>query len=741
MPLGSRRAIPAPRRPYQLASWALLPNRGHSPADQQPEQSRRTSTGKLVKHLENLNADQRRAVEYGISPGDTSRCGPLLVIAGAGSGKTTTLASRVAHLILNGADPRRILLLTFSRRAADDMTRRVDRIVRLALADDTTSPRAAASASIPWSGTFHAVGARLLRIYAERIGLSSTFTIHDREDAADLLNLVRHDLGLSERKTRFPLKATCLAIYSHTVNSGLGLDDVLARHFPWVGAFENELRTLFDAYVAAKQDGGVLDYDDLLLYWAEMMRAEEIADDVRSRFDHVLVDEYQDTNPLQASILTGLVPDGQGLTVVGDDAQAIYGFRAATVRNILDVPSQFTPPAAVITLEQNYRSTAPILAASNAVIALARERFTKDLRSDRPSAQKPTLVTVTDDIAQATFVAERILANREAGISLKSQAVLFRTAHHSTLLELELTRRNIPFVKFGGLKFLEASHVKDLLAVLRWAENPRDRIAAFRVAQMLPGIGPGTAARIYDRIAPGERPFAPLVIYRPPAAAQDAWSPFVALMEALHERRSGWPTEIEAIRDWFQPHFEMRYPDAVVRAGDLDQLVRLAAQYRSREHFLTELTLDPPEATSDEAGAPLLDEDYLILSTIHSAKGQEWQVVFVLNAVDGCIPSDMSTGRTEDIEEERRLLYVAMTRAKDELHLILPQRFHVHQQPRGGDRHLFASRTRFIPASIVGCFEQTVWPPRRRASVAREPSKGASLDLKARVGGMWKARA
>jgi DNA helicase-2/ATP-dependent DNA helicase PcrA len=693
-----------------------------------------------VTYLDSLNAAQRRAVEHGVSPGDTTSCGPLLVIAGAGSGKTTTLASRVAHLILNGADPGRILLLTFSRRAADDMTRRVERIVASALAG-ATGPRSRSAASIPWSGTFHATGARLLRLYADRIGLAPSFTIHDREDAADLLNLVRHELGLSDKATRFPLKATCLSIYSHAVNSGLDLPVVLARQFPWVANFEAELRSLFDGYVAAKQASGVLDYDDLLLYWAEMMRADGIAADVRARFDHVLVDEYQDTNPLQAAILKGLSPDGQGLTVVGDDAQAIYGFRAATVRNILDMPGQYDPPAAVVTLEENYRSTVPILVAANAVIAFAAERFTKNLRSVRDSAQKPRLVSVTDDIAQATCIAERVLANREAGMALKSQAVLFRTAHHSMLLELELARRNIPFVKFGGLKFLEAAHVKDLIAILRWGENPRDRIAAFRVLQMLPGVGPGTAAKMLDRVATGDSPFAPLAIYRPPAAALAAWPEFVALMEDLAARRTPWPTELGAIHSWFLPHFEMRYPDAAVRSGDLEQLVRLSGQYRSRAQFLTELTLDPPDATSDEAGAPLLDEDYLILSTIHSAKGQEWQAVFVLNVVDGCIPSDMATGRQEDIEEERRLLYVAMTRAKDELHLLLPQRFHVHQQARNGDRHLYASRTRFIPAVITNCFEQATWPSRRREAVPAPPGQTATLDLKARVGVMWKARA
>ncbi len=690
-----------------------------------------------MKHLENLNSDQRRAVEHGVAAGDTSGCGPLLIIAGAGSGKTTTLASRVAHLIVNGADPHRILLLTFSRRAAAEMSQRVERIVGAALGG-----RFGCGGVMSWSGTFHGVGARLLRQFAPRVGLSPSFTIHDREDAADLLNLVRHDLGLSDKASRFPLKATCLGIYSHAVNSEHPLGDVLARHFPWCAAFEAELRELFDGYVAAKQSQGVLDYDDLLLYWAEMMRAEEVAADVRGLFDHVLVDEYQDTNPLQAAILLGLKPDGHGLTAVGDDAQSIYGFRAATIRNILDLPQQFSPPAAIVTLEQNYRSTDKILSASNAVIALARERFTKDLWTDRSSQQKPRLVTVADDIAQVTAVVDRILANREAGCPLKSQAVLFRTSSHSSMLEIELARRNIPFVKFGGLKFLEAAHVKDLLSILRWAENPRDRVVAFRVLQLLPGIGPQSAVKAFERISASGPPFAPLTIYRPPNAAMDAWPSFVALLERLHHAPGTWPADIEAVRDWFQPYFEARYPDAAVRAGDLDQLVRIAGQYPSRERFLTDLTLHPPDATSDEAGAPLLDEDYLILSTIHSAKGQEWTAVYVLNVVDGCIPSDMATGRVDDIEEERRLLYVAMTRAKDELCVFVPQRFYVQQQARKGDRHLFASRSRFIPAAIADHFEGCTWPARRtKASPTAGVAAAPVVDLKARLGGTWKARA
>jgi DNA helicase II / ATP-dependent DNA helicase PcrA len=688
-------------------------------------------------YLEKLNPDQRCAVEHGI--GEPTADMALLVIAGAGSGKTSTLAHRVVHLAANGADPRRILLMTFSRRAAIEMTRRVQRIGNEAFGANRPlagGARDGGLAGALWAGTFHGIGARLLREYAPQIGLDPAFTIHDREDSADLMNLVRHDLGFSAKESRFPTKATCLAIYSRAVNAEEELEAVLAKSYPWCAAWQDELGALFAAYLDAKQRQHVLDYDDLLLYWAQMMCEPSIAADVAARFDHVLVDEYQDTNRLQASILMKLKPDGRGLTVVGDDAQAIYSFRAATVRNILEFPTQFGEAARVVTLSRNYRSSEPILAASNAVISLAAERFTKNLWSGRASSERPLLVTVADEMDQARYVASRVLENREGGSALKAQAVLFRASHHSAALEIELGVRGIPFVKFGGLKFLDSAHVKDLLACLRFAENPRDRVAGFRVLQLLPGIGPAKAGHILDRTA-SAGPVAALADLRAAGAARTEWDAFADMIRRLSLRLASWPAEVEVVRRWYEPHLERIHDDAPSREADLVQLEGIAAGYPSRERFLTELTLDPPDATSDEAGPPHRDEDYLILSTIHSAKGQEWSSVFVLNAVDGCIPSDLAAGETEEIEEERRLLYVAMTRAKNGLDLMVPQRFYVHQQSRSGDRHLYASRTRFVPDALLGLFEQRAWPVR-----AAEPRAGgkaeARIDVAARLRARWR---
>jgi len=682
-------------------------------------------------YLTKLNVEQRRAVEHGCETLDGTP--PLLIIAGAGSGKTNTLANRVAHLIVSGADPRRMMLLTFSRRAAAEMQRRVEHITAQVFGAKVGSMADALS----WSGTFHAVGARLLREYAPDIGLASNFTIHDRGDSADLMNLVRHDLGFSKTKKRFPMKGTCLSIYSRVVNAEILLGEVLGSFFPWCAEWEAELRKLFGAYVEAKQKQNVFDYDDLLLYWAQMMVEGAIAQEISARFDHVLVDEYQDTNRLQASILLALKPNGRGLTVVGDDAQSIYSFRAATVRNILDFPGHFNPKAEIITLERNYRSTQAILAAANAVIDLASERFTKNLWSDRASAERPQLVNVADDVAQAGYVVERILENREAGMTLKSQAVLFRASHHSASLEVELTRRNIPFVKFGGLKFLEAAHIKDVLSVLRWAQNLRDRVAGFRVTQLLPGVGPSWAARLLDRMADSTDPMQILSVFKPPPAAAEHWPDFEATVGTLRRNAAGWPSELDLVCRWYAPHLERIHEDSALREADLVQLAQIASTYSSRERFLTELTLDPPDATSDEAGVPLLDEDYLILSTIHSAKGQEWKSVFLLNAVDGCLPSDLATGSTPEIEEERRLLYVAMTRAKDQLHLMVPQRFFTHGQRSTGDRHVYAQRTRFISNPMLAHFDTRSWPSPISDGTAGDGSTRAPVDVRAKMRRMW----
>jgi DNA helicase-2/ATP-dependent DNA helicase PcrA len=693
--------------------------------------------------LASLNAEQRAAVVHGgIDPG------PLLVIAGAGSGKTNTLAHRVAHLILEGVDPRRILLLTFSRRAAIEMTRRTERIVGRARAAAThrSGPGrgggpGAARAVVRWSGTFHAVANRLLRMHADAVGLDPAFTVLDRSDAEDLIDLERNALGLSRRATRFPRKGTCLAIYSHVVNARCTVGEALERAFPWCGDWAEELKALFGAYVEAKQRQHVLDYDDLLLYWHHLMAEPRLAGLVSDRFDHVLVDEYQDTNALQAGILMNLRPSGRGLTVVGDDAQSIYGFRAATVRNILEFPGRFDPPARVIALERSYRSTQPILEAANAVIGEATEGFRKQLRSERRSRQRPVLATVEDEAEQVTYVVERVLAHRENGIPLRRQAVLFRTAHHSDLLEVELARRNVPFVKFGGLKFLEAAHVKDLLAVLRWAENPRDAVAGFRVLQLLPGVGPGHAGRAIERLAAHGYDVGTLGGYRAPAAAAEDWAPLCRLLADLHGGRVAWAGQVGCVRRWYAPHLERLYDAAAVRAADLEQIEQLASAHASREQFLSDLSLDPPDVSGDESGDPLLDEDYLVLSTIHSAKGQEWDVVYVLNAADGCIPSDMSTRSPAEIEEERRLLYVAMTRARDHLHVVHPLRFYVRSQHRHGDRNVLAPRSRFLPDSMLELFERHALARPTvggRAGADRVRHAGVRVDVGARLRDMWR---
>ena len=693
-----------------------------------------------ASYLQTLNEAQRQAATYGNSSGVPFSSGPLLVIAGAGTGKTMTLAHRVAHLIVQGVSPERILLLTFSRRAALEMTRRVEAIVRKALHDSVAHRQLRDHCGLPWSGTFHSVANRVLRRYAHNLGLDPGFSILDRGDAADLLDVARLELGLAAKARRFPKKDTCLAIYSRCVNAGKPLADALTENWPWCADWEQELRSIFRRYVEAKQENQALDYDDLLLYWSHLVADAELASEIGSWFDHLLVDEYQDTNLLQAGILRALKPLGQGLTVVGDDAQSIYSFRAAEIGNILGFANGFTPPAEVVSLEQNYRSTQPILDSANCLIAQSDQLYRKTLVSRSGKGGRPQLVTVEDLDAEAEFVVEAVLANRESGIDLRKQAVLFRSAHHSDRLELELVRRNIPYVKYGGLKFLEAAHIKDLLSILKWAENPRNKVAAFRVLKLLPGMGPVLASRCIDRLALAGHRFAALSGFAAPSAARADWPSLVSLMQALAaaEAHDGtWQSQIGNVRRWYQPHLERLYDSVDTREADLEQLEQISGRYPTRERFLSDLTLDPPAAAGDLSGDPLLDEDYLILSTVHSAKGQEWDSVFLLNFSDGNFPSEFATGKPEMIEEERRLLYVAMTRAKQSLHLVAPLRYHVTQQRRDGDRHVYGARSRFMTDALMQTMEAKFHGRADTPAGHMSPRSDRVVDVAARLKEMW----
>jgi DNA helicase-2/ATP-dependent DNA helicase PcrA len=648
--------------------------------------------------LAELNEQQRAAAGH---PN-----GPLLIIAGAGTGKTATLAHRVACLIATGIDPRRILLLTFTRRASAEMLRRVDQILERS---HQKLGRAISSGSVArrvWGGTFHAVASRLLRLHCDTVGLPRAFTILDRGDSEDLMQEERAAQGLGDSKTRFPLKGTCLDIYSRCVNCQKPLAEVVETAFPWCRQHIDALKGLFHAYVDRKESLAVLDYDDLLLYWHALFDKPEAAQVIRSRFDAILVDEYQDTNALQAEILKGLAPDGQGLTVVGDDAQSIYSFRAATVRNILDFPVQF-PGATVTALEQNYRSTQPILDATNAVMAQAQEGFRKNLWTERKQGLLPELVHCQDEAEQTQFVVAQILRSRESGTTLKQQAILFRAGHHSLDLELELARRNIPFQKYGGLRFIETAHVKDLLSFLRMAENPRDTLAGARMLQLIPGIGPKKAAQLLAKLADARGDFRVWKDFSPPAQSGETWAALVEMMIGLaapDAQSESIASQLQRVRTLYAPLLEQRLDHPQARLRDLEQLEIVAGRFADRTEFLSDITLDPPTSTQDFAADPLLDEDYVILSTIHSAKGLEWDSVFVIHAADGNIPSDMATTNQDEIEEERRLFYVALTRARDRLFVCYPQRYYFANRRRG-DEYGFAQRTRFLPAEVASLFQ------------------------------------
>lgn len=633
-----------------------------------------------------LNERQSAAATFGD--------GPLRILAGPGTGKTTTLSARVGVLLERGVQPERILLLTFTRRSARDIVGRV----RASRTDERVQRVV--------GGTFHSVAHQTLRRHHTALGLPEGFGVLDQSDSADLLDLVRSDLGILSGTRRLPRKGTLAALYSRTVNTGVALGDVMLEVTPWCLEHHDDVATLFRAFVTRKQTLGLLDFDDLLLFWRAAVRHEALGERLGAAFDHVLIDEFQDVNLLQLEILQGLRRRDPRLTMVGDDAQAIYGFRGASPRYLLDAELYFDGLTTIM-LEANYRSSAPILDVANALAADAPAGFCAVLHEEIPTtgAVQPTLIHCDDERQQSELVADRVLELYEQGLLLQHQAVLFRASHHSSDLEIELARRRIPYVKYGGLRYLEAAHVKDLLAAFRLADNPRDEMAWFRLLQLMPGVGPAKARRAIDVLRGVDE-----TLPRSMEQIRERWAlarevlpsetdqMSEKLVEALCSIASEPPAvHADRLRHAMAPLITAAYVDAIPRLEDLGALVLACSDAARLSDVAAAQALDPPASTGNLAGPPMIDEDWLVLSTVHSAKGLEFDAVHVIHAADGNFPSDMSLGSLEGLEEERRLFYVAVTRARRDLAIYVPLRYHHH---RVRDDHSWAQPSRFLSRAV-----------------------------------------
>ena len=598
-----------------------------------------------------LNPQQREAVLHGD--------GPLLVIAGAGTGKTRTLIYRVARLVETGVPPPSVLLLTFTRRAAEEMLRRASLLL------DRRCENVA-------GGTFHSFANSLLRRHAGAIGFGENFTILDRSDSEDLIGLLRQEVHTAHKTVRFPRKKTLADLVSRAVNRGEDLATAVERDAPHFLYCLDDILRIHRLYEAAKRERNLMDYDDLLVHLQTLLREHEgIRRAVSETYRYILVDEYQDTNRTQAEILRLLAATHDNVMTVGDDSQSIYSFRGAWFRNILDFPSNF-PGAKVVYLEENYRSVQPILDVTNEIIARAAEKFPKRLFTVRGGGEKPTILSAPNERIQSAFVADRILElTEEHDIPLREIAVLFRAAYLSFDLEVELAKRHIPYRKYGGYKFLETAHVKDVTAHLRLIENPRDNLSLSRALMLIPGVGRKRSAEI-SRRAHEEASHSPVFSSLAAMKGSEGAARLSGCLRELTENPSP-PTEVLArILAYYRPLLEAKYDDYPRRLKDLEHIESLCARHRTLSSFLAEITLEPPEASVGDIVAPDRDGDTLTLSTIHSAKGLEWKVVFLLWVLDGKIPLARAAEDGEEMEEERRLLYVAATRAKDTLVFTYP---------------------------------------------------------------------
>jgi DNA helicase II / ATP-dependent DNA helicase PcrA len=670
----------------------------------------RATTASAPAHA-GLNAEQRAAVLHGD--------GPLLIVAGAGTGKTRTLVHRVAALIERGVPAERILLLTFTRRAAEEMLSRVERLT-------------GHQGRRVQGGTFHATAHATLRQFGQYAGIGEGFTILDQADAEDLMQLSRAALGFGARERRFPKKETLHALYSRHINTDRTVEDLLRDGFPQYADDLADIGRVFAGYVDRKVARNLVDYDDLLLFWAAMLEADGLGERIRAKYDHVLVDEYQDTNVLQSRILRGLCQSHGNVTVVGDDAQSIYAFRGATVRNILDFPTQF-PGATIITLDRNYRSTQPILNTANAVLAQASEGYRKQLRSiDDRAGDLPWLVPTKDEQAQTLFTCDRLLELVETEhLRLDQVAVLVRAGYMSADLEIELAARRIPFEKWGGIKFLEAAHIKDMLAFLRVGENPRDEVSWFRLLQLLPGIGEVSARRAIASLEAAAWHVDGLRTWDPPPRANATHAALTTLMQHLASSSgTDVAADIARVRSVYDDILRHRYDDAEVRLNDLVQLEHIASGYANRGAFLSALALEPPSATSDLAqGSDNEENDALVISTIHSAKGKEWEAVFVLWAADGWIPSSRAIKDASQIEEERRLFYVALTRAKQHLHVSYP--LYTYGSRWSADFAL-DQKSRFLDDRVLATMQRvTLAPPPAPEPPPASAAPTPTLDVRA----------
>ena len=673
--------------------------------------------------LDGLNEQQRRAA--------TQHGGPLLVLAGAGTGKTRTLVARAAWLHgSQGVPASRILLLTFTRRAASDM------LARAAAWFDGSSGRIC-------GGTFHAIAHKIIRQHAESFSLPPQFTILDQGDATDLLDVLRPDHGLDGTGQRAPRAAACADIYTRCVNTGRPVSEVVTAGFPWCKPFTAQLAALFRAYTARKRARNLLDFDDLLLLWQAALADPAAGPVLRGMFDAVLVDEYQDVNAVQASIVRLLQPDGKQLTCVGDDAQAIYGFRGADPAHLRQLTADYQG-LDIVRLDRNYRSRQGILGLAN-VIRPSSPGLNLTLAGDRGPGIPPLLVRCHDEATQAREICARVLEAHEDGAALRDQAVLVRAAHHSDLLEIELSARKVPYVKFGGLRFTDTAHVKDFVAAARIIVNPADELAWFRLLRLHEGIGPAHARRILDALDPGgdtgpPDAWAPAVEAAPARSRRALAATLGRLADAAQQIGDGQITggqaaggQATAVLALLDPLIRARYPDATARISDLQRLADAAAAQPSLHDVLAELTLDPPVSSSDLAGPPRLDEDYLTISTIHAAKGLEWPIVHLPHLVDGALPSDMALGDPGGLAEEHRLFYVAVTRARDHLYLYAPQRLHVHRRGRD-DRHGFGQLTRFLDEEALAACESVTAAP--LAPVL--PAVGSlATKVDAALGALW----